>query len=99
MSWLVERKSVRLVIPRKCNGSFLSFGILGATSDDSHSVRHRNSCRAGERKAMLLLRRRALWKRSVSTDMMLTAGTGFFAGDEEEPGDCRNILVCWCSFC
>ena len=81
------------MIPCKRNGSFLSFGILGATSDDGCSVRHWHLCGAGEQKTTLLLRRRALWKRSVSTDMMLTAGTGFFAGDEEEPGDCRNILV------
>ena len=60
----------------KHNGSFLSFGILSATSDDGRGVRHWNSCGAGERKATLLLRRRALWKRSVSTDRMLTAGTG-----------------------
>ena len=84
----------------KHNGSFLSFGILSATSDDGRSVRHWNSCGAGERKATLLLRRRALWKKSVSTDMMLTAGTGggwfffFFPGDKEEPGNCGNILVC-----
>ena len=62
----------------KRNGSFLSFGILGATSDDGRSVRQWNSCGAGERKATLLLRRRVLWKRSVSTSMMLTAGTGGF---------------------
>ena len=82
----------------KHNGSFLSFGILSATSDDGRSVRHWNSCGAGERKATLLLRRGVLWKRSVSTDMMLTAGTGggcffFFPGDKEEPGNCGNILV------
>ena len=82
-----------LMISHKCNGSFLSFGILGATSDDGHSVQHWNSCRAGEQKAMLLLRRRVLWKRSVSTGTMLAAGTGFFADDEEAPGNCRNILV------
>ena len=58
------------------NGSFLSFGILGGTSDDGRSVRRRNSCGAGERKATLLLRRRALRKTSVPTDVMLTAGTG-----------------------
>ena len=82
----------------KHNGSFLSFGILSATSDDGRSVRHWNSCGAGERKATLLLRRGVLWKRSVSTDMMLTAGTGggwffFFPGDKDEPGNCGNILV------
>ena len=66
-----------LVISHKRNGSFLSFGMFGATRDDGHSVRHWNSRRAGERKAMLLLRRRVLWKRSVSTGTMLTAGTGF----------------------
>ena len=66
-----------MLTSHKRNGSFLSFGILGATSDDGRSVRHWNSCGAGERKATLLLRRRALWKRSVSTDTMLTAGTGF----------------------
>ena len=89
------------------NGSFLSFGILGGTSDDGRSVRRRNSCGAGERKATLLLRRRALRKTSVPTDVMLTAGTGvvgfvfffFFAGDEEEPGNCGNILVRRCGFC
>ncbi|KAM6205546.1 uncharacterized protein WM294_002752 [Sarcoramphus papa] len=61
----------------KGNGSFLSLGIFGGRSDDGCSVRHRNSCQAGERKATLLLRRRALRKRSVSTDTMLTAGTVF----------------------
>ena len=66
-----------MLTSHKRNGSFLSFGILGATSDDGRSVRHWNSCGAGERKATLLLRRRALWKRSVSTDAILTAGTGF----------------------
>ena len=66
-----------MLTSHKRNGSFLSFGILGATSDDGRSVRHWNSCGAGERKATLLLRRRALRKRSVSTDTMLTAGTGF----------------------
>ena len=67
-----------MLTSHKRNGSFLSFGILGATSDDGRSVRHWNSCGAGERKATLLLRRRALRKRSVSTDTMLTAGTGGF---------------------
>ena len=90
---MVERRRTGLAISRKRNGSFLSFGILGATSDDGHSVQHWNSCRAGEQKAMLLLRRRVLWKRSVSTGTMLTAGTGIFADDEKEPGNCRNILV------
>ena len=66
-----------LVISHKHNGSFLSLGMLGAPSDDGHSVRHWNSCGAGEQKATFLLRRRVLWKRSVLTDMMLTAGTGF----------------------
>ena len=66
-----------MLTSHKRNGSFLSFGILGATSDDGRSVRHWNSCGAGERKATLLLRRRALRKRSVSTDRMLTAGTVF----------------------
>ena len=77
----------------KRNGSLLSFGVLGTTSDDGHSVRHWNSCGAGEWKATFLLKRRALRKRSVSTDRMLAAGTGSFADDEEEPGDWRNVLV------
>ena len=81
------------MISHKRNGSFLSFGILGATSDDGRSVRHWHLCGAGEQKTTLLLRRRALWKRSVSTDTMLTAGAGVFADDGEQPGDCRNILV------
>ena len=64
------------------NGSLLSFGVLGAASDDGRSVRHWDSCGAGERKATFLLKRRVLWKRSVLTDRMLTAGTVFFADDE-----------------
>ena len=74
---MVERRSTGLVISPKRNGSFLSFGILGAARDVGHSVRHWNSCRAGERRAMLLWRRRVLRKRSVSTGTMLTAGTVF----------------------
>ena len=66
-----------LVISHRRNSSFLSLGMLGATSDDGHSVRHWNSCGAGEQKAMFLLRRRVLWKRSVLTDTMLAAGTVF----------------------
>ena len=94
VSWLVERKRVRLVIPCKCNGSFLSVGILGAASADGCSVRQWHLGGAGEQKSPLLSRRRVLWKRSVSPDRMLPAGTVFFfAGDEEEPGDCRNIVV------
>ena len=36
-----------------------------------------NRCGAGERKAVFPLRRRELWKRSVLTDVMLTAGPVF----------------------
>ena len=74
---MVERRSTGLVISRKRNSSFLSLAMLGAARDVGHSVRHWNSCRAGERKAMLLWRRRVLRKRSVSTGTMLTAGTVF----------------------
>ena len=69
---------MRLVTSHKRNGSFLCFGMLGGTSDDGCSVQHWNSCRAGEQKALFLLRRRrVLWKRFVLTDMMLTAGGVF----------------------
>ncbi|KAM9602945.1 uncharacterized protein ACIBXB_002484 isoform 1-T4 [Morphnus guianensis] len=38
VSWVVSRRSVGLVISCKCNARFLSFGILGATSDDGCSI-------------------------------------------------------------
>ena len=81
-----------LVISHKHNGSFLSLGMLGAPSDDGHSVRHWNSCGAGEQKATFLLRRRVLWKRSVLTDMMLTAGTAFL---QMMKGNVATAGMCW----
>ena len=89
---------MELVISHKRNSSFLSLAMLGAARDVGHSVRHWNSCRAGERKATLLLRRRVLWKRSVSTDRMLTAGTGSFADDERGTWrleECPGSLMCF----
>ena len=98
VSWLVERKRVRLVIPCKCNGSFLSVGILGAASADGCSVRQWHLGGAGEQKSPLLLRRRVLWKRSVLTGTMLTAGTGSFADDERGTWrlqECPGLLMCF----
>lgn len=65
------------VISHKCNGSFLSLGILDARSDGSCSIQW-SPCGAGKQKATLL------W---------------FYADDEEEPGNCRNIPVSPCVFC
>ena len=83
----------------KRNGNFASLGIVGATSDDNHSVRLWKQHGAGEQKTTGCLMWGMLWERCVVTDVLLTDGTvvcglgWVFSDDDEEPGNCRITPV------
>ena len=68
----------------------MSLGILSATSYDE-----------GKGNTTALLRREVLWKRSALTGAMLTVSTVLsfvFIADDEELGNCRNMLASQCGF-